>query len=198
MSSIYGHISPMGIISANPSCSLCIIQNVLQGAEIWASSLSYSTLHTTTHQYSVLCVLQAITYPIQLLPWVFFFISLPYTYSYVSIHSIASSISSFSLHRIILFFTFTLHSSLLLYYKTIPSSHWLNRYFALQHTTFNNSIFNAHHHHRFYLTKFLSKLLFSQIRSSTAILSTQGTDFTMKERIFVALAWLPKGSLQVN
>ncbi|CAD6227541.1 GSCOCG00001224001-RA-CDS, partial [Cotesia congregata] len=36
------------------------------------------------------------------------------------------------------------------------------------------------------------------IRSSAAILSTQGTDFTMKERIFVALAWLPKGSLQAT
>ncbi|XP_057326212.1 sodium/hydrogen exchanger 9B1-like isoform X2 [Microplitis mediator] len=35
-------------------------------------------------------------------------------------------------------------------------------------------------------------------RSCFAILANQGTNFNMRERIFVALAWLPKGSLQAT
>ncbi|XP_053596415.1 putative SLC9B1-like protein SLC9B1P1 [Microplitis demolitor] len=35
-------------------------------------------------------------------------------------------------------------------------------------------------------------------RSFFAILANQGTNFNMRERIFVALAWLPKGSLQAT
>lgn len=36
-----------------------------------------------------------------------------------------------------------------------------------------------------------------QGRSLSVIMSTNRTPFNVKERIFVALAWLPKGTLQV-
>lgn len=58
VSSIYGYISPMGIMwYLSIYIHIYIIQNVLQ-AERWASS----------SRNVVLCMLQAITYPIQLLP----------------------------------------------------------------------------------------------------------------------------------